>query len=70
MGNSLAARLPAVLARDLGFREGDRIQIRRLETGIAIKRPARARLEERLATALDREPELSTGLAFGMEQFE
>ena len=69
-GNSLTVRLPAVLARDLGFREGDRVQIRRLETGIAIERPVRARLEERLATVLDREPELSTGLALGAERFE
>ena len=69
-GNSLTVRLPAVLARDLGFREGDRVQIRRLETGIAIERPVRARLEERLATVREQESELSTGLARGAERSE
>ncbi len=69
-GNSLTVRLPAVLARDLGFREGDRVQIRRLETGIAIERPVRARLEERLATVHEQDAEISTGPALGAERFE
>ncbi|NNM99790.1 MAG: AbrB/MazE/SpoVT family DNA-binding domain-containing protein [Candidatus Eremiobacteraeota bacterium] len=68
-GNSLTVRLPAALARDLGFREGDRVQIRRLETGIAIERPVRARLEERLSTVLEQQAELSSGSARGAERF-
>lgn len=67
-GNSLTVRLPAALARDLGFREGDWAQIRRLETGIAIERPGRARLEERLATVREQESERSTGSALGAER--
>lgn len=66
-GNSLTVRLPAALARDVGFREGDRVQIRRMAMGIAIERPLRARLEERLATVRDRETELSSGAAVGAE---
>jgi antitoxin MazE len=40
-GNSLAVRLPADLVRELGLREGDRIDLRAAENGISIARRRR-----------------------------
>ena len=66
-GNSLTVRLPATLARELDLRDGDEVQLRRIEGGVALERPPRSRLAARLATVKEREPELGTGYALGKE---
>ncbi|MBV9233643.1 MAG: AbrB/MazE/SpoVT family DNA-binding domain-containing protein [Candidatus Eremiobacteraeota bacterium] len=66
-GNSLTVRLPAAVARELGICEGDEMSLRRTARGIALERPARSRLELRLATVRGRESETHTGHAFGRE---
>ena len=40
-GNSLAVRLPAQLVRELGLREGDRIDLRAGTGGLAVSREPR-----------------------------
>jgi antitoxin MazE len=40
-GNSLAVRLPAQLVRELGLREGDRVELRPDEGGLALSREPR-----------------------------
>lgn len=47
-GNSLAVRLPARLVRELGLREGDRIDLRAAGDGLALTREPRP--EEVLAS--------------------
>ncbi len=69
-GNSLTVRLPAALARDLGLREGDSVELRRVENGLVLERSPRARLEERLATVRGPEAEIGAGRACGVENFE
>ena len=66
-GNSLTVRLPAAIARELDLRDGDEISLRRIKDGIALERPARSRLEGRLATVKDREAEIGFGRAVGRE---
>jgi antitoxin MazE len=66
-GNSLTVRLPAAIARELDLRDGDEISLRRIKDGIALERPARSRLEARLATVKEREAELGFGQAVGRE---
>ena len=41
-GNSLAVRLPAGLVRELGLKEGDRIDLVPGESGFQVRRAARA----------------------------
>jgi antitoxin MazE len=50
-GNSLAVRLPAGLVRDLGLREGDRIDLRADGSGLSI---ARRRRPEEILASLER----------------
>jgi antitoxin MazE len=69
-GNSLTVRLPAAIARDLDLREGDRVALRRVEGGLIMERSARARLEARLATVREPEPEAGAGRALGAEVTE
>jgi antitoxin MazE len=66
-GNSLTVRLPAAIARELDLRDGDEVNLRRIKDGIALERPARSRLEARLATVREREAEVSAGRAVGRE---
>jgi antitoxin MazE len=41
-GNSLAVRLPAELVRGLGLKEGDQIDLRKDDDGMAVRRLPRA----------------------------
>ena len=41
-GNSLAVRLPAALVRELGLKEGDRIDLVRAEGALEVRRLPRA----------------------------
>jgi antitoxin component of MazEF toxin-antitoxin module len=66
-GNSLTVRLPVALARELDFRDGDRVMLRSTESGILIELPRRTRLEVRLATVREREVEAGAGRALGAE---
>jgi antitoxin component of MazEF toxin-antitoxin module len=66
-GNSLTVRLPAAIARELDLREGDEMSLRRISRGIALERPARSRLAERLATVKEREAEVGFGPSVGRE---
>ncbi|MBV8067795.1 MAG: AbrB/MazE/SpoVT family DNA-binding domain-containing protein [Candidatus Eremiobacteraeota bacterium] len=66
-GNSLTVRLPAAIARELDLREGDEVTLRRIQNGIALERPARSRLADRLATVAEREPEVGFGRRVGRE---
>jgi antitoxin MazE len=50
-GNSLAVRLPAALVRQLGLREGDRVELRRDGDGLAV---ARQRRPEEILAGLER----------------
>ncbi len=70
-GNSLSVRLPAALARELDLREGDVVTLRRTDTGLAVDRRHRSRLEAMLATVTGPpEGEWDTGPAVGNEVFE
>jgi antitoxin MazE len=66
-GNSLTVRLPAAIARELDLRDGDEVNLRRIEGGVALERPTRSRLAARLATVRGREPEIGAGRAVGRE---
>jgi antitoxin component of MazEF toxin-antitoxin module len=67
-GNSLTIRLPAGIAREFDFRVGDRVTLRTVDDGVFIERPKRSRLEARLATVRESEPEVGTGPAVGAER--
>jgi antitoxin MazE len=69
-GNSLTVRLPAAIARDLDLHEGDRVALRRVEGGLIVERTTRTRLEARLATVRETEPEVGAGRALGAEAIE
>ena len=70
-GNSLAVRLPAALAKELEWREGDSVTIKRSGSTIVFERAYRGTLEEMLATVHgEPEGELLTGPALGAEDFE
>ena len=60
-GNSLAVRLPAALAKELEMREGDRVTMRRVGSGLVIEREYRPSLEEMLALVREPEGEWLTG---------
>lgn len=69
-GNSLTVRLPAVIARELDLRDGDRVTLRTLESGVMIERPRRTRLAARLATVLEPEAEAGAGRSVGAERLD
>jgi len=66
-GNSLTVRLPATLARDLDFREGDRVVLKRVDRGLVLERPRGSRLEAWLKTVESQEGEAGAGAAVGAE---
>ncbi|MEO7634910.1 MAG: AbrB/MazE/SpoVT family DNA-binding domain-containing protein [Sphingomicrobium sp.] len=70
-GNSLAVRLPATLAAELGLRENDPVDIRRDGDGVRIEKVAidDPTLEELLAriTPENRHPETDWGPPVGKE---
>lgn len=69
-GNSLTVRLPVGVARELDVRDGDRVVLRTVASGVVIERPKRGRLAARLATVREREPEAGAGRALGAEAIE
>jgi len=69
-GNSLTVRLPIGIARELDFRDGDRVTLRVVDGGVLVERPNRSRLAARLATVRECEGEANTGGAVGAEVFE
>ncbi len=70
-GNSLTVRVPAALARELDFHEGDVVTVRRIDRGIAVERNPRSELDALLATVHESEAEeWGTGSALGNEVFE
>jgi len=66
-GNSLTVRLPAALARDLDFHEGDRVTLRRIDHGVAVERRHGTRLAAWLATVREPEAEVGSAAAIGNE---
>jgi antitoxin component of MazEF toxin-antitoxin module len=66
-GNSLTVRIPVGVARELDFRDGDRVTLRTTGAGVFIERPKRSRLAARLATVVEREAEAGAGRAVGAE---
>ncbi len=69
-GNSLTVRIPIGVAREIGFRDGDRVELRIVDGAVVIERSARSRLAARLATVREPEPEVRTGRALGAEMIE
>jgi antitoxin component of MazEF toxin-antitoxin module len=69
-GNSLTVRLPAVLARELEFRDGDRVILHRTEHGVAVERVPGSRLTAWLQTVHEPEPEFGALTAVGREVIE
>ncbi len=69
-GNSLTVRLPVGIARELDVRDGDRVMLRTVEDGVLIERPRRSRLDARLETVRQREPEVGAGRALGREAID
>lgn len=69
-GNSLSVRLPATMVRELNLREGDRVTLRKTDTGMLIEPSRGSRLATRLATVRDRESEVGAGRAVGAESIE
>jgi antitoxin component of MazEF toxin-antitoxin module len=69
-GNSLTVRLPAGLARDLDFHEGDRVTLRRIDHGVAVERRHGTRLAAWLATVREPEAEVGAGAPLGNEVFD
>jgi antitoxin component of MazEF toxin-antitoxin module len=69
-GNSLTVRLPAALARDLEFREGDRVTLRRTEHGMTVERVPGRRLAAWLETVRETEPEFGARTPIGHEVVE
>jgi antitoxin component of MazEF toxin-antitoxin module len=69
-GNSLTVRLPVAVARELDFRDGDRVTLRTVDGTVVIERPKLSRLAARLATVRDTDPEIKTGPAIGAEDFD
>jgi antitoxin component of MazEF toxin-antitoxin module len=69
-GNSLTVRLPVGIARELDFRDGDRVMLRTVDDGVIIERPKRSRLAARLATVHEREAEVGSGSSIGAEVLE
>jgi antitoxin component of MazEF toxin-antitoxin module len=69
-GNSLTVRLPVGVARELDVRDGDRVVLRTVASGVVIERPKRGRLAARLATVREREPEAAAGRVVGAEAIE
>lgn len=69
-GNSLTVRLPAALARDLEFREGDRVTLRRTEHGMTVERLPERRFTAWLETVHETEPEFGARTPIGREIVE
>jgi antitoxin component of MazEF toxin-antitoxin module len=69
-GNSLTVRLPVAVARELDFRDGDRVTLRTVDGTVVIERLQLSRLAARLATVRDTGPEIKTGPAIGAEDFD
>jgi antitoxin component of MazEF toxin-antitoxin module len=69
-GNSLTVRLPAVLARELEFRDGDRVTLRRTQRGVAVERSPGSRLAAWLETVHETEAEAGAQTAVGREIIE
>lgn len=69
-GNSLAIRIPSAIARSLDFREGDAVTVRASAAGVIVERATLSRLEQRLATVVEMEPEFISGVARGREVAE
>jgi antitoxin component of MazEF toxin-antitoxin module len=69
-GNSLTVRLPVGIVRELDVRDGDRVTLRTVASGVVIERPKRGRLAARLATVREREPEAGASRAVGAETIE
>jgi antitoxin component of MazEF toxin-antitoxin module len=66
-GNSLTVRLPAMLARELEFRDGDRVTLRRTQRGVAVERVPGSRLAAWLQTVHETEAEAGARTAVGRE---
>ncbi|HEX3468405.1 MAG TPA: AbrB/MazE/SpoVT family DNA-binding domain-containing protein [Candidatus Elarobacter sp.] len=64
-GTRLAIRLPAILARDLNFRDGDCVTLRSTEHGIVVEKFSDTRLATMLETVSEAEREF--GRAVGRE---
>jgi antitoxin component of MazEF toxin-antitoxin module len=69
-GNGLVVRLPAALARELNFRDGDRVLLRRTKRGVVVERPFVSRLTAWLQTVREAEPEAGGPSAVGREVLE
>ena len=69
-GNSLTVRLPAALARELDFREGDAVAVAGNGKEIVVRKLENARLDAMLSTVKAPERELLTGAAVGAEVLE
>jgi len=65
--NSLIVLLPAALARNLNFREGDSVVLRRTGHGVAVEHPSARRLTAWLQTVREVEPEVCGRTAVGRE---
>jgi antitoxin MazE len=68
-GNSLAVRLPARLVEEMGLREGDDIELTRLEGGLAVfKRLKAEEALERLIRLAKEKPALPEGYRFDRDE--
>jgi antitoxin MazE len=73
-GNSLAVRIPQVIAKDVHFKEGDAVELTTTEEGhLEIRRrspvPSLSELVARI-TPENRHGEISTGKSLGKESIE
>lgn len=68
-GNSLAVRLPAKLVEQLGLREGDDVELTRLEGGLAVfKRLKAEEALDRLIRLAKQKPALPEDYRFDRDQ--
>ena len=68
-GNSLAVRLPAKLVEEMGLREGDHVEVARLEGGLAVfKRLKAEEALERLIRLAREKPALPEGYRFDRDE--
>lgn len=61
LGKNLSVAFPVALARELDFREGDTVRLRRIDSALVIEPSRQARLRARLATVRYKEAEVGTG---------
>jgi antitoxin component of MazEF toxin-antitoxin module len=66
-GNSLFVRVPAAWARELGFRDGESVLLRRTNRGVVVEHASVRRLTVWLQTVRDTEPEVYGRTAAGRE---